>query len=136
MERDLVELNVRAGELTGSGSWVYLWLLGPRVVYVGTTGLPPEVRTWLHLNHPDPSIGRVGALLPDVAAGDPDVLAFRLPDGLERPRAKAAVIAALSRAGWLSERYAGDPPSTGDPVLAPVADGVVRALEERRPADG
>ncbi|MFC4062957.1 hypothetical protein ACFOWE_32145 [Planomonospora corallina] len=136
MERDLVELNVRAGELTGSGSWVYLWLLGPRVVYVGTTGLPPEARTWLHLSHPDPSIGRIRALLPDLAAGDLDVLAFRLPDGVGRPRAKAAVIAGLSGAGRLSGRYAGDPPGDGDPALAPVVEAVILALEERRPADG
>ncbi|GIN03813.1 hypothetical protein [Planomonospora venezuelensis] len=134
MTRDLVELHVRAGELAGSGSWVYLWLLGPRVIYVGTTGLPPEVRTWLHLHDPDPAVGRLRARHPGIAADDLDVLAFRLPDGTDRPRAKAAAVAGLSAAGWFSEHYVGDPPSAGDPSFASLLDRITTALGERHGA--
>ena len=61
-------LRVRGGELAGTGSWVYVWLrAGERdhpVVYVGGTGLPPAVRTWLHLHDSDPDVGRLAARYP------------------------------------------------------------------------
>jgi hypothetical protein len=63
-------LHVRNGEIVEDGSWVYLWLRPDhrqRVIYVGATGLPPAVRTWLHLHHEDPEIGRVASGYP--AAG-------------------------------------------------------------------
>ncbi len=46
---ETVELRVRAGELFDAGSWLYAWFrqTDRRVVYVGGTGLPPAVRTWL-----------------------------------------------------------------------------------------
>ncbi|MFJ2032067.1 hypothetical protein [Streptosporangium sp. NPDC087985] len=117
MGRDLVELHIRSGDLTDSGSWVYVWLFEGHVIYVGTTGLPPEVRTWLHLHDPDPDIGRVKARYPGVGLDSLDVIAFRLPESMPRPEIKAAVIAHLSATGLLSEHYVGDPPqhkSTGD----------------------
>ena len=117
MGRDLVELHIRGGDLADSGSWVYVWLLEGHVIYVGTTGLPPEVRTWLHLHDPDPGIGRVKARYPGLGADSLDVIAFRLPDSMSRSEVKVAVIAHLSAAGLLSEHYVGDPPqrkSMGD----------------------
>lgn len=45
------ELHVSGGELEGQASWVYAWLAGDGVVYVGGTGLHPETRTWLQ--HPE-----------------------------------------------------------------------------------
>ncbi|MDP9847840.1 hypothetical protein [Streptosporangium lutulentum] len=108
MERDLVELRIRDGDLADSGSWVYVWTLEGQVIYVGTTGLPPEVRTWLHLHDPDPDVGRVRARHPEI--GSLDVIAFRLPESVPRPRVKIAVIDRLSALGLLSEHYVGDPP--------------------------
>jgi hypothetical protein len=87
------------------------------VIYVGTTGLPPEVRTWLHLHDPNPDIGRVKARYPGLGADSLDVIAFRLPDSMPRSEIKATVIAHLSAIGLLSEHYVGDPPqhkSIGD----------------------
>ncbi|ACZ83138.1 hypothetical protein [Streptosporangium roseum] len=117
MGRDLVELRIRGGELTDSGSWIYVWLLEGRVIYIGTTGLPPEVRTWLHLHDPDPDIGRVKARYPGIGTDSLDVVAFRLPESMPRSEVKVAVIAHLSAMGLLSEHYVGDPPqrtSIGD----------------------
>ncbi|MFF5208601.1 hypothetical protein [Streptosporangium sp. NPDC000396] len=110
MDRDLVELRIHGGNLADSESWVYVWLLEGRVIYVGTTGLPPEIRTWLHLHDPDPDIGRMKALYPGIETDSLDVIAFRLPGSVPRPEAKVTVIAHLSAAGLLSERYVGDPP--------------------------
>ncbi|MEV4181395.1 hypothetical protein AB0J28_08100 [Streptosporangium canum] len=117
MGRDLVELHIRGGDLAYSGSWIYAWLLEDHVIYVGTTGLPPEVRTWLHLHDPNPDIGRVKARYPGLGADSLDVIAFRLPDSMPRSEIKATVIAHLSTIGLLSEHYVGDLPqhkSIGD----------------------
>lgn len=58
-----VHLRVAASDFVDAGSWVYVeWSTDDRgVVYVGATGQPPALRTWLHLHDPDPNIGRVGA---------------------------------------------------------------------------
>jgi hypothetical protein len=117
MGRDLVELRVRDGNLADSGSWVYVWMLEGHVIYVGTTGLPPEVRTWLHLHDPDPDIGRVRARYPGIGIDSLDVIAFRLPESAPRSHVKVAVIDHLSATGLLSEHYVGDPPQH-----RPVAD--------------
>lgn len=114
-----MELHIRDGDLADPGSWVYVWLLEGRVLYVGTTGLPPEVRTWLHLHDPDPDIGRVRARYPGIGADPIDVVAFRLPGSLPRSEVKVAVIAHLGAAGLLSAHYVGDPPQHG-----PVGDGL------------
>ncbi|MET8340928.1 hypothetical protein [Streptosporangium canum] len=133
MERDLVELRIRSGDLADSGSWVYVWLLERHVIYVGTIGLPPEVRTWLHLHDSDPDIGRVRARYPRVRIDSLDVIAFRLPETAPRPKTKAAVIAHFSATGLLSAHYVGDPPqhmSIGDelsPLLHLITDRIVHA---------
>ena len=113
MDADALLLRVRRGELEGAGSWIYAWLRceGDRkVVYVGSTGLHPATRAWLHLNDPDPAIGRVAARLPGVATEPLDVLALRLPPHVSRQDAKAALIERLAELDLLSPDYAGDSP--------------------------
>lgn len=82
-----------------STNLVYAWVHRdpPRkVLYVGATGLPLGARTWLHLNHDDPEIGRIRASHPDALTGPVDVIGFELDEALDRAAVKAAVIALLN----------------------------------------
>jgi hypothetical protein len=127
-------LRVRAGELADPGSWVYLWLRsGERrrpVVHVGATGLPPVVRTWLHLHDADPDVGRLVARYPDLATDDLDVLVFAVPDHLSRATVKAALVRHLSGEGLLAENYVGDPPTSDPPTSDPLPSGTVTFAAE------
>lgn len=142
MDRDGVTvLRVREGRLVDTGSWVYVWLRRAEpqrpVLYVGGTGLPPAVRTWLHLNDPDPDVGRLAARYPDLATQPLDVLAFELPEPLPRPLVKAALIERLHRADLLSEQYIGDPPAAGtsivDSSVTTTVERIVANLVRARP---
>ena len=77
-------MRVRDGELTDTGSWVYVWIdEAALVVYVGATGLDPRTRVWLHLHHDDPEIGRMAARfsrLPTSELDVRDVLGARLAE--------------------------------------------------------
>src|SRR6187402_392089 len=77
-------------------SWIYAWL-DPRgqVLYIGGTGLPVEVRTWLHLTSDDPQIGRVLAHHPEALIGRVDVRAWRLPPDADRHAVRDALSAQL-----------------------------------------
>jgi hypothetical protein len=108
----MTTLRVRGGDLVDGGSWVYVWVKAGRdrrpVIYVGATGLPPAVRTWLHLHDGDPDVGRLAARYPELARADLDVLAFAVPDGLARQLVKAAVVRELEREELMAEDYVGD----------------------------
>ena len=116
-----VTVQVRGGRLVGAGSWLYVWIrLQPRsVVYAGGTPLPPAVRTWMHLNDPDPTIGRMAARLPRLKEDDYDVLAFALPRSVARQEARGVLVQALGDAGLLAEDHVCDPP----PLRPASADG-------------
>lgn len=107
-----VTIQVRGGRVVGAGSWLYVWIrLQPRgVVYAGGTPLPPAVRTWMHLNDPDPTVGRMAARLPRIAEEDFDVLAFALPRSVARQEARGVLVRALGDAGLLAEDHVCDPP--------------------------
>lgn len=118
--------------MAGCGSWLYVWMTATdrRVICVGGTGLPPEVRAWLHLKDPHPDIGRIAARYPAVATTDIDVLARRLAEKTSRPKAKAMLIRRLSKAGLLAVDYVGDHPVTDDlqppdPALEALLDDFV-----------
>jgi hypothetical protein len=108
------------------------------VVYVGATGLPPAVRTWLHLHDSDPDVGRLAARYSEAAREDLDVLAFRVPGQVSRRLLKAAVIQRLHHQGLLAEKYVGDLPDTYPPVegAAEIAENVVLHTVERLQASG
>jgi hypothetical protein len=130
MENEAILLQVRDGELVGVGSWVYAWLrpgADRPVVYVGSTGVPPVVRIWLHLHDSDPDIGRVKARYPDVAHEPLDVLAFPVPSRLDRAAVKTALVDRLETRGLLSERYVGDPPGllTANGAVGPAVEWMV-----------
>ena len=142
MEKDAILLQVRDGELVGVGSWVYVWLRqGQRrpVVYVGSTGVPPVVRTWLHLHDADPGVGRVMARYPGAAREPLDVLAFPIAPPLSRGAVKSALVERLEANGLLAADYVGDsadlltrPGHIGpavEQILAQIADHV----RSRRP---
>lgn len=65
------------------------------MLYVGATGLPVEVRTWLHLTAEDPQIGRILAHHREALVGRVDVHAWRLPPDADRQLVRAALSAEL-----------------------------------------
>jgi hypothetical protein len=89
-------IAVDDGMVVADESWVYVWLdRSGQVFYVGGTGLPVEVRTWLHLTSDDPQIGRVLAHHPEALVGRVDVHAWRLPPGADRASVRDALTAVL-----------------------------------------
>ena len=122
-------LRVRQGELESEGQWVYAWLARDGVVYVGATALHPETRTWLHLHHDDPGIGRMRARFAELAAEELDVVALELPDGVDRQQVRHGAVAQLAERGRLSGRQVCDPASPAAPH--PETDRFVEAIEAR-----
>jgi len=122
-------LHVRAGELAPGPQWVYAWLARDGVVYVGATTLHPETRTWLHLHHDDPEIGRMRARFDELAAEELDVVAVGLADGVDRQQVRHGSVALLEARGLLSGRQVCDPPLPAKPTSQ--AEELVAAVEER-----
>ena len=120
---------MRNGEIAGAGSWVYAWVGASGVLYVGATGLPPAVRTWLHLHDDDPNVGRLRARYPSSMHEELDVIALRLPDGVDRREVKHAVVTRLGERGLLSDRHVCDPPAAVASAAAAV-DLLVEAVAE------
>jgi hypothetical protein len=118
-------LRIRAGELEGGRQWV----ARDGVVYVGATALHPETRTWLHLHHDDPEIGRMRARFATLADEELDVIAVELPDGVDRQQVRHSAVALLAEQGLLSERHVCDPPIPAAPTER--AAELVAAIEER-----
>jgi hypothetical protein len=132
MDRDEVigeqRILVRDGELAATGSWVYVWMADDDVFYVGATGLPPVIRSWLHLHDDAPEIGRVRAHHPGALHGSVEVRAFQLADDVDRQRVKQLLLAHLGLA-------ADEEPGTDDEAAA--ATHILRRLDlTGRPARG
>ena len=123
-------VRVRAGELEAGPQWVYAWLAHDGVVYVGATTLHPETRTWLHLHHDDPQIGRMRARFDELAAEELDVVAVELAVGVDRQRVRHGAVALLAERGLLSGRQVCDPPIPAE--ATPQAEELVAAVEERQ----
>ena len=100
---EFVLLRVRDGELSEGENWVYVWLDDVGVVYVGATGLDPRTRTWLHLHHPDPEVGRLRARFDRLGTAELEVLAMRVPDGVTRADVRDALGVRLADEGLLTE---------------------------------
>jgi hypothetical protein len=113
---ETVRVSIRDGEVHDAGSWLYIWVPTGRaeVLYVGGTGLPPALRTWLHLHHEDPAIARVAQRYPAAATKSLEIIAFRLPETVDRPSAKAELIRQLHDQELLAPEYVGDPLSRVD----------------------
>jgi hypothetical protein len=124
-----MQLRVRAGELESERQWAYAWLAHDGVVYVGATTLHPATRTWLHLHHDDPDIGRIAARYPEARQSDLDVLALALSDDVDRQHVRHGAVALLAERGLLSDRHVCDPPLAAPPT--PQADELVAVVEER-----
>jgi len=115
---ETLTIEVHEGAIDMRESWVYVWRSPSQeaspVIYVGSTAMPPMLRTWLHLNHEDPDVGRVGRGYPDINEESLTVQAFRLDDDIDRQTVKHALISALGRDGHLGPAYIRPPP--GDVV--------------------
>lgn len=94
-------VTVRDGRVQPSGSWLYVWIdvVTAEIAYVGGTGFDPELRAHLHLASEDPLLGRVRAEVSGYDARDFDVLAFELPDAVDRVAAKQALVTRLAEDG-------------------------------------
>lgn len=89
-------IQVTDGEVDAAGSWIYAWVrpLGANAIaYIGSTGIPPDARTWLHLHHEDPAVGRVRTDHPEALTGEVEVRAFRIHPDLDRRTVRDAVTA-------------------------------------------
>ena len=124
----MLELQVRGGELESDGQWVYAWVARDGVVYVGATTLHPATRTWLHLHDEDPNVGRLRARFAGLADEELDVLAYELPDGVDRQQVRHGAVARLAEEGLLSERHVCDPPLAKEPHAE--TERFVAAVEE------
>jgi hypothetical protein len=124
------ELRVLAGELEPAGQWVYAWLAADGAVYVGATALHPATRTWLHLHHDDPAIGRMRARFAGLAEEELAVLALSLPEGVDRQRVRHGAVRLLDERGLLSPRHVCDPPLEAEPTAE--AEELVAAVAARR----
>lgn len=92
-------IRVEDGTLSETCSWVYVWVRrcpDPAVVYVGATGLPLAVRTWLHLNDDNPDVGRIRAHFPEAMAGSVEVVGFKVDGAIDRRQVRATVAGLLS----------------------------------------
>jgi hypothetical protein len=109
---DVVELRIRDGAIEDAGSWLYAWVPegGAGVVYVGGTGMPPALRSWLHLHGEEAGVARLVHRRPGAGAESFDVLAFRLPDDLDRSAAKRELVRQLAARSLLAPDFVGDDP--------------------------
>ena len=127
----MLELRVRGGELETSEQWVYAWLARDGVVYVGATALHPETRTWLHLHHEDPQIGRMRARFAPLSEEEIDVVALPVSEAVDRQRVRHGAVRLLAERGLLSERHVCDPPLVADTTAE--AEALVGAVASRLP---
>ena len=126
----MLVLRVRDGELESEGQWVYAWIGPAGVVYVGATALHPATRTWLHLYHDDPEIGRMAARYPELAEVQLDVVAMQLDEGVDRQQVRHSAVRLLGERELLAPDHVCDPPlnteQTGD------TERFVDAVTDRR----
>ena len=99
-EHEFVVVRVDEGEVAGE-NWVYTWIDADRVVYVGATGLDPRTRVWLHLNDPDPDVGRIRARFDGLSTATLEVLAMRVPEAIPRAEVRDVLGARLAEEGLL-----------------------------------
>jgi hypothetical protein len=125
----MLELRVRGGELQTSEQWVYAWLARDGVVYVGATALHPETRTWLHLHHEDPQIGRMRARFAPLEEEELDVVALPVGEAVDRQRVRHGAVRLFAERGLLSERHVCDPPLEAD--ASAEAEALVGAVVRR-----
>jgi hypothetical protein len=106
----MLVLHVREGEVVSQGQWVYAWIAGHGVVYVGATALHPETRTWLHLHDADPEVGRLRSRYAEAREEELEVVAMPLPNDADRQRIRHGAVRLLGERGLLSARHVCDPP--------------------------
>jgi hypothetical protein len=95
-------------------------------MYVGATWMHPAARAELHLHGEDPQARIVGTHLANAGIALQEsmlILAFAVPNQINRQAAKLALIATLADRHMLSERYFGLAPDAVDqPPDATIAE--------------
>ena len=124
----MIALRVSGGELEPE-PWVYAWVAGDGVVYVGATALHPATRTWLHLHHDDPDVARMRDRFPSLADEELEVVAVPLEPAVDRQRARHGAVHLFAERGMLSARHVCDDPAVVEP--SEEAAALVTAVAER-----
>lgn len=99
------------------GDWVYAWTRADAespVLYVGATALALAERVQLHLESPEPTIGRIRAEHPEALEGEVVVRGFLLVPNSDRQAIRRALAARLLL-GMRAE---------GDPLAADIAETI------------
>jgi hypothetical protein len=109
-------IRIEKREVVPDESWVYVWVRDDTnaTVYVGATGVAPALRSWLHLNHEDPDIGRIAKQYPGVGGDLTEhftVIAFPVDQTIDRQDVKRYLEGALSESSALDDHYIDAPPS-------------------------
>lgn len=120
--------TVSGGELCTPNSWVYIWASqeSGQVVYVGATRLDPEARTWMHLHDESSQGGKVRTRYPQVSTEPMEVLAFAVPDDVDRAAAKELLVRRFLSIGVLSGNHICDEPV--DAIVTPQVEKFVRSV--------
>jgi drug/metabolite transporter superfamily protein YnfA len=109
-------IHMENREVVANESWVYVWVRDETnaIVYVGATGVAPALRSWLHLNHEEPAVGRIAAKYPEVGGDLSEhftVIAFLVDQTIDRQDVKRYLEGALSESSALDDHYIVAPPS-------------------------
>lgn len=120
--------TVSGGELCVPESWLYIWVSqeSGQVVYVGATRLDPEVRTWMHLNEDSSQGGKIRNRYPQVASEPMEVMAFAVPDDVDRAAAKELLVRRFRSTGLLAGNHICDDPT--DAIVTQQAEKFVRSV--------
>lgn len=116
---EALSFSLADGHPVDGPGWVYAWIHGRRVLYVGATWLHPAARAerHLHAETDDPRslalrevVGRLGE--------SPTIVGLPVPPPLERQASKASLIEACADRGWLAAEFIGpgrqDAPASSD----------------------
>lgn len=120
--------TVSGGELCVPESWLYIWVSqeSGQVVYVGATRLDPEVRTWMHLKDESSQGGKIRDRYPQVATEPMEIMAFAVPDDVDRAAAKELLVRRFLSAGVLAGNHICDDPI--DAIVTQQVEKFIRSV--------
>jgi hypothetical protein len=117
MMEGIISLRVVDGHVAGEQMYVYCWQHphDGKAMYVGATWLHPAARAELHLHGMEAEARVVGEKLAPLGIDPKEpltLLAFPVPDGMERQECRRALIAQLAQTQDLSAAYFGPAPES------------------------
>jgi predicted amino acid dehydrogenase len=115
MVDEILKFSVKQGHVTDGQGYVYCWFhpQDKQVMYVGATWMHPAARAELHLHGIDEAARKVGSHLQQAGVDINEamqVIAFVVPEQMNRQTAKNALIQTLHAEQKLSFSYFGSEP--------------------------